>query len=132
MMVICARCIHQLLDPFSSQWATFIIYYSIRFKKIIFIYYFWLYWVLIPRCMLSLVTLSGGYSSLWCADCSLQCLLLLQGTGSTVVHWLNCSMACGCVPCIGRWILIHYTTREVPQCAFEFWSICLFLMSVLL
>ena len=39
-----------------------------------------------------------------------------------VVHGLSCSAACGiswtrdqiCVPCIGKWILIQCTTREVP------------------
>ena len=94
--------------------------------------------------MLSLVAVSEGYSASWCADCSLQCplwcsaqhtgsrapgLQYLQCPRSVIVHRLNCSMACGCVPCIGRWILIHCTTTEVPQCTFEFWSICFFLMS---
>ena len=48
----------------------------------------------------------------------------LQGAHTSVVsvHRLRCSVACGipqtrdqtCVPCIGRWILNHCTSREVP------------------
>ena len=53
-----------------------------------FIYYyflnFWLCWVFIVVCRLSLVVVSGGYSSLWCAGFSLWWLLLLRSMGSTV------------------------------------------------
>ena len=68
---------------------------------------------------------------------SLQWLLLLQSLGSAVVaprrsHTgqylalrLSCSVACGIfldqgsnVPCIGRWILSHWTTREAQMCLF--------------
>ena len=45
-------------------------------KKILFI--FWLYWVFLA-CGLSLVAVSGGYSSVWCAG------FLLQSTGSSFV-----------------------------------------------
>ena len=48
----------------------------------------------------------------------------LQGAHTSVVgvHRLRCSVACGipqtrdqsCVPCIGRWILNHCMSREVP------------------
>ena len=48
----------------------------------------------------------------------------LQGAHASVVgvHRLRCSVACGipqtrdqsCVPCIGRWILNHCMSREVP------------------
>ena len=48
----------------------------------------------------------------------------LHGAHASVVgvHRLHCSVACGipqtrdqtCVPCIGRWILNHCTSREVP------------------
>ena len=48
----------------------------------------------------------------------------LQGAHISVVgvHRLRCSVACGipqtrdqsCVPCIGRWILNHCMSREVP------------------
>ena len=62
-----------------------------------------------------------GYFSLWCMDFSLWWLLLLWSTGSVVVVCrLSCSMACRifpdqgstCVPSIGRWILIHCTTKQ--------------------
>ena len=51
------------------------------FKKFLFIY-FWLRWVFVAVCGLSLVAASGGYSSLRCAGFSLQWLLLLRSTGS--------------------------------------------------
>ena len=44
--------------------------------------YFWLHWVFVAACGLSLVVASGGYSSLWCVGFSLWWLLLLQSTGS--------------------------------------------------
>ena len=43
---------------------------------------FWLYWVLVAACRLSLVAVSRGSSSLWYMGFSLQWLLLLQSTGS--------------------------------------------------
>ena len=72
--------------------------------------------------MFSLVTVNGRYSSLWYLGFSVWGLLLSRSTGSAVaVHRLSCSKACeifldqGSDPCIctGRWIPIHYTTREV-------------------
>ena len=51
----------------------------------LFIYYFfWLHWVFIAECRLSLVAASWGYSSLWCVGFSLQWLLLLQSTAPRV------------------------------------------------
>ena len=44
--------------------------------------YFWLCWVFIAACGLSLAAASRGYSPLWCTGFSLQWLLLLWGTGS--------------------------------------------------
>ena len=38
---------------------------------ILFIYYFWLHWVSVAACRLSLVAASGGYSLLRCAGFSL-------------------------------------------------------------
>ena len=51
------------------------------FKKIYFIY-FWLHWVFVAACGLSLVAASRGHSSLWCAGLSLRWPLSLQSTGS--------------------------------------------------
>ena len=76
---------------------------------------------------LSLVAASGGHSSLRCAGLSLSRPLLLWSTGSRstgsviVAHGPSCSTTCGIfqtrtrahVPCIGRWILNHCSTREV-------------------
>ena len=55
--------------------------------------------------------------------------LRAQVYSAAVVHRLSCRTACGsyfpnqvstCVPCIRRWILGHWTTREVPrQLVFE-------------
>ena len=59
----------------------------------------------------SLVVASGGYSSL-------RWLLFLQSTGSgspasvVVAHRLSCPRDPICVPCVGRWILNYWTTRE--------------------
>ena len=45
--------------------------------------YFWLHWVFVATCGLSLVAVSGGYSSLRCAGFSSQWLFLLQSMGSS-------------------------------------------------
>ena len=55
-----------------------------------FFFFFWLCWVFVAAHRLSLVVVSGGYSSLWCADFSLQWLLLLQSTGSRHAGFSGC------------------------------------------
>ena len=87
--------------------------------------YLWLGWVFVAARGLSLVAVSGGYSSLWCTGFSLRCLLLLWSTGSRrggsvvvahglysagslgVAHGLSCSTACGIFPVQGSnpWLL---------------------------
>ena len=52
--------------------------------------YFWLCWVFVAACRLSLVAASGGCSLLWCADFSLQWLLLLRSTGSRRGGFSSC------------------------------------------
>ena len=52
---------------------------------------FWLSWVFIAACGLSLVAVSGGYSSLQCAGFSLQWLLLLWSMGSRRADFSSCS-----------------------------------------
>ena len=47
-----------------------------------FLVYFWLHWVFVAAHGLSLVAVSGGYSSLWCACFLLGWLLMLRSTGS--------------------------------------------------
>ena len=79
---------------------------------------------------LSLVAESGGYSSfrvrVSCGGCSCCGVQAPESTGSVLVaHGLSCSEACRIlssqtrdrahVPSFGRWILNHWTTREVPE-----------------
>ena len=102
------------------------------FKIYLFIYfYFWLRWVFVAACGLSLVAVSRGYSSLQCAGFSLRWLLLLQSTGSRLAGSRAQAQYLGRtslvaprhvgssrtrsrtrVPCISRRILNHCTTRE--------------------
>ena len=50
-------------------------------------YYFWLHWVFIAMCGLSLVMVRRHYSSLWCTGISLWWLLLLWSMGSRFQDW---------------------------------------------
>ena len=78
---------------------------------------------------LSLVAASGGYSSLQYTGFSLQWLLLLQSTGSRCVglvapwhvgsSWTSVQTR---VPCTGRRVLNHCTTREVPIHLFKVYN----------
>ena len=68
------------------------------FLKCVFIY-FWLHWVFVALCGLSLAAVSRGYSSFRCTGFSAQWLHLLQSTGSRgVAHGLSCSSAGGIFP----------------------------------
>ena len=105
-------------------------------------FYFWLSWVFVVVLGLSLVVAIGGYSLLRCAGFSLRWLLLLWSMGSRRVGFSSCSTrvvehrpqqlwrtglvalqhvgssrtrARTHVPCIGRRILNHCATKEVPQ-----------------
>ena len=84
----------------------------------------------------SLVAMSRGHSSLWCTSFSLWWLLVqwstrLQGPQASV---LGCTGLVAtwhvgsplikdqtCVPSISRWILHHWTTREIP-CSWFSWT----------
>ena len=86
-----------------------------KFLKINLFIYFWLRRSLLLHA-LSLVAVSGGYSSFWCVGFSLRWLLLSWSTGSrhvgsvvvacelwstgsvVVVRRLSCSVACGIFP----------------------------------
>ena len=59
-----------------------VIFFKLFKKRFNFIY-FWLRWVFIAACGLSLVAPSGDYSLLQCAGFSLQWLLLLRSTSCT-------------------------------------------------
>ena len=54
------------------------------------LFIFWLCWVFVAVCGLSLVAANGGYSSLWCAGFSLRWLLLLWSTGSRHAGLSSC------------------------------------------
>ena len=118
------------------------------FKKNYLFIYFWLHWVFVAACGLSLVVAGRVYALVWCAGFSLQWLLFLWSMGSRHVgfssfgtwaqqFWLmgprvqaqqlwrtglvvprhvgsSRTRARTCVSCIGRQILNHCTTREVP------------------
>ena len=69
-----------------------------KFIYFIYIHYFWLRWVFVAACGLSLVAASRGYSSLWCAASHCGgfscCGARALGTQATVVvaHGLS---SCG-------------------------------------
>ena len=68
--------------------AVFPFYFILFFKnKVI---YFWLHWVFVAVCRLSLVVASGGYSTLRGAGFSLRWLLLLRSMGSRHVGFSSC------------------------------------------
>ena len=52
--------------------------------------YFWLSWVFVAACRLSLVEASGGYCSLQCTGFLLWWLLLLRSTGSRCMGFSSC------------------------------------------
>ena len=62
---------------------------SLFFLKNKFIY-FWLRWVFVAACGLSLVAVSRGYPLLRCAGFSLQWLLLLWSTGFRRAGFSSC------------------------------------------
>ena len=62
---------------FCTYWTGFFFFFLINL-----LIYFWLSWVFVAACRISLVAASGGYSSLRCVGFSLRRLLLLRTTGS--------------------------------------------------
>ena len=79
-------------------------HHSFFLKLINLFIYFWLCWVFVSVHGLSLVAVSGGHSSSWCAGFSLSRPLLLRSrssrrAGSVIVaHGPSCSAACGILP----------------------------------
>ena len=66
--------------------------------------------------MLSVVVVSGGYSSLWCAGFSLWWLLLLRGTGSRHAGFSSCGH--GLSSCVTRAQLLC-GMWDLPRPGFE-------------
>ena len=62
----------------------------IQFFLINLFIYFWLRWVFVAACRLSLVAMSRDYSSLQCTGFSLRWLLLLRSLGSRHVGFSSC------------------------------------------
>ena len=62
------------------------------FNLFILFIYFWLHCVFVAAHRLSLVSVSGGYSLLWCAGFSLRWFLLLRSTGSRHVGFSSCGL----------------------------------------
>ena len=87
-----------------------------------FIIYFWLCWVFVAACGLSLVVANGSCSLVVCvlltAVASLGAEhrpLVVVALGLVVSQYVESSWARDqtCVPCIGRRMLIHCATRKV-------------------
>ena len=57
-----------------------------------FFFLLWLLWVFVAAHGLSLVVVSGGYSSLGCVGFSLQWLLLFQSMGSRCAGFSSCGV----------------------------------------
>ena len=86
---------------------TWVSVWSLSFlkNKFILFIYFWPRWVFVAARGLSLVVVSGGYSSLRCAGFSLRWLLLLRSTGSRWVGFSSCgsrALECRLISC-GTW-----------------------------
>ena len=100
--------------------------------NLIILKYFWLCWVLVAVSGLSLVAVSGGYLCCVTQDshcrgfsyCGLWalggCRLLScsTGLGGLRASGIFLDQGSNLVPCIGRWVLNHWTTRGVPSFSF--------------
>ena len=91
LILSCMSCLYILeINPLSiALFATHMLFFFNINLFILFIY-FLLHWVFIAARGLSLVAVSGGYSSLRCAGFSLTWLLLLWSTGSRLVGFSSC------------------------------------------
>ena len=77
-------------DGYRSYFLENHILFSGFLKFIYLFFYFWLCWVFVAACWLSLAAASMGYSSLWCTGFSLWWLLLLWSTGSRRAGFSSC------------------------------------------
>ena len=78
---------HALFSRYTLCFPTSLLFFFNLFYLFI---YFWLCWVFVAAWGLSLVTVSGGYSSLWCAGFSLRWLLLLRSLISRCTGFSSC------------------------------------------
>ena len=70
--------------------AGFFFFFGLFLFLFILFIYFLLHWVFVAACGLSLVAVSGGYSSLWYTGFSLWWLLLLRSMGSRHAGFSGC------------------------------------------
>ena len=120
------ECRHIIFYSFQTKQKTPVTWFQSQFVLLyIYIYIYRLHRVFVAAHGLSLVAASGGYSS--CMDFSLQWLILwildsrafglqqLWCMGLVTSQHVESSWTRDqtCVPCIGRWILNHLTTRKV-------------------
>ena len=80
----------RLLICASLTYMKYLTVFFVFWLLLLLFFFFWLHWVLIAARGLSLVAVSGGYSSLQCMCFSLQWLLLLQSTGSRCAGFSSC------------------------------------------
>ena len=140
------RSLQQYTSISSPYFCAIVVIYIFLINLFILFIYFWLHWVFVAVCGLSLVAESGGHSSLQCPGFSLRWLLLLRSTGSRHAGVSSCgtraqqlwlvgsrvqaqqlwhtglvaprhvgssrTRARTRVPCVGRQVLNHCTTRE--------------------
>ena len=124
---------HSFVNPFQNFSKTSLFLFKITCS-------FWLCWVFVAAWGLSPAVESGDYSSccgrpsrssgFLCGAWALgeagfsSCgwwVQQLWHLGLVALVWDLSSQIRGgaCVPCIGRWVLNHWTTREVPVSAFD-------------
>ena len=72
--------------------SVFNFYLFIYLYKFIYLFIYWLHWVFVAACRLSLVVVSGGYSWLRCVGFSLHWRLLLWSMGSRCTGFSSCGI----------------------------------------
>ena len=84
--------------------------YKLFFPFIYLFIYFWLRWVFIAACGLSVVAASGGYSSLWCTGLGTRAsVFVAYGLSSCGLQALECRLS-SCV----AWALLLCSTWDLP------------------
>ena len=128
-------CLFSLSSPLYASFSKmYFEYFTFLFQKLVSL---WLYWIFMAVCRLSLVAMHEGLLSncgAWTSHCScfFCCGAQALGCVGSVVVWLPGLVASRqvessrkrdetCVPCSGRQIPNHWTTREVQNISLS-WS----------
>ena len=142
-------CILAICIWFSEISESFAQFYLIKKKFIYLFSHFWLRRVLVVACRIFYCGTRALHSGAWAQE---RVGSVVWGTAGFLVEvrGLSCPVACGIlvprpgnrtrIPCIGRWILYHWTTREFPAqfyfsyffWIFEFYFIYMFIQQVLI